>query len=83
MGSPCLIRYCFNDQKEISPLFAEYAVMCLLNNASFFNMQMDELACFAPGMLALASYNGPREAEKYLTCRRGSNQCFKTRSIIK
>lgn len=34
----------------------------------FLNMQMDELACFAPGMLALASYDyGPGEAEKYLS----------------
>ena len=47
-------------------MLAEYAVLCLIT-ASFFNMQMDELACFAPGILALASYNGPREAEKYLS----------------
>lgn len=34
----------------------------------FLNMQMDELACFAPGMLALASYDdGPGEAKKYLS----------------
>lgn len=31
-------------------------------------MQMDELACFAPGMLALGSTGyGPDEAEKFLS----------------
>jgi len=30
--------------------------------------QMDELACFVPGMLALGSSNsGPGEAEKYIS----------------
>lgn len=34
----------------------------------FIFMQMDELACFAPGMLALASSDyGPDEAKKFLS----------------
>jgi hypothetical protein len=33
-----------------------------------FNMQMDELACFAPGMLALGSSGyGPDESQKIFT----------------
>jgi hypothetical protein len=33
-----------------------------------FNMQMDELACFAPGMLALGSSGyGPTDSQKILS----------------
>lgn len=39
-------------------------VACFLS----FNMQMDELACFAPGMLALGSSGyGPDESQKIFT----------------
>lgn len=32
------------------------------------SMQMDELACFAPGMLALGSFGyGPEESQKFLS----------------
>ncbi|RVX07856.1 Mannosyl-oligosaccharide 1,2-alpha-mannosidase MNS1 [Vitis vinifera] len=46
---------------------SSFAYICE-KNGRFLSDKMDELACFAPGMLALASYDyGPGEAEKYLS----------------
>ncbi|KAH9624540.1 hypothetical protein KSS87_017750 [Heliosperma pusillum] len=37
-------------------------------NGNFLNDKMDELACFAPGMLALGSFGyGPEESEKFMS----------------
>lgn len=42
--------------------------ICILKCLSFQYLQMDELACFAPGMLALGSSGyGPEKAEKILS----------------
>lgn len=43
-------------------------ISCKIWRAVPWCMQMDELACFAPGMLALGSSGyGPGEAEKLLS----------------
>lgn len=40
----------------------------MYNADCLFFMQMDELACFAPGMLALGSFGyGPDDSKKFLS----------------
>lgn len=45
-------------------MMEKYQMVCVF---SLLYLQMDELACFAPGMLALGSTGyGPDEARKFL-----------------
>jgi hypothetical protein len=55
----------------LSIIFYEFRFPHLFPNARLttlgFKLQMDELACFVPGMLALGSLNGsPERSSRYL-----------------